>query len=326
MTKNIYLKNYKFYNTWISSKTNSEDIMNKINYFLDYFKYLKNPIPSLMFKFGLKNECEIKLKNSNEKVKLTSIPALNKLMIMLKNTKITKYPQLVKYIENINDNNEIMIIDDINYINIYNTNFIKKHPKNYANNLEEFFSDDSWDMLDINNRYIIDIGANVADTPLFFAKNGSKVIGFEPVKHLYDLGKKNIQLNPKLEKKIQFINKAVGGKRGTLKIGTTSTQGYVDKNESYEVEVITIQNVLNDYNFPPDILKMDCEGCEFEIILNEDLTMFNEIVFEHHSKIAGKDYKPLIDKLKKDGFKIDTYEVSASKLPFEDIGIIHAYK
>ena len=300
--------------------------MNKINYFLDYFKYLKTPIHALMFKFGLKSECEIKLKNSSEKVKLTSIPTLNKLMAMLKNTEPNKYPQLVTYIKCINDNNEIMVIDDINYVNIYNTDFIKKHQKNFANNLEEFFSDDSWDMLDLNNRYIIDIGANVADTPLFFAKNGSKVIGFEPVKHLYDLGMKNIQLNPKFEKNIQFINKAVGGKRGKLKIGTTSTQGYVNENDSYEIDVITVQDVLNEYNFPPDILKMDCEGCEFEIILNEDLTMFNEIVFEHHSKSTGKDYKPLIDKLKKDGFEIDTYEVSASKLPFEDIGIIHAYK
>lgn len=300
--------------------------MKKLNYLFDYFKFLKNPLSILMFKFGLKSECELKLKNSSEKVKLTSIPTLNKLMVMLKNTEPNKYPQLVTYIKCINDNDEILIIDDINYVNIYNTNFIKKHQKNFANNLEEFFSDDSWDMLDLNNRYIIDIGANVADTPLFFTKNGSKVIGFEPVKHLYDLGMKNIHLNPKLEKNIQFINKAVGGKKGKLKIGTTSTQGYVDENESYEVEVITIQNVLNNYNFPPDILKMDCEGCEFEIIHNEDLTMFKDIVFEHHSKIAGKDYKPLIEKLKKDGFKIDTYPVAASNQSFEDIGIIHAYK
>lgn len=300
--------------------------MKKLNYLFDYFKFLKNPLSILMFKFGLKSECELKLKNSSEKVKLTSIPTLNKLMVMLKNTEPNKYPQLVTYIKCINDNDEILIIDDINYVNIYNTNFIKKHQKNFANNLEEFFSDDSWDILDLNNRYIIDIGANVADTPLFFTKNGSKVIGFEPVKHLYDLGMKNIHLNPKLEKNIQFINKAVGGKKGKLKIGTTSTQGYVDENESYEVEVITIQNVLNNYNFPPDILKMDCEGCEFEIIHNEDLTMFKDIVFEHHSKIAGKDYKPLIEKLKKDGFKIDTYPVAASNQSFEDIGIIHAYK
>ena len=71
---------------------------------------------------------------------------------------------------------------------------------------------------------------------------------------------------------------------------------------------------------------MDCEGCEFEIILNEDLTMFNDIIFEHHSKQVGKDYKQLIKKLKEEGFKINTYDVIASSMSFEDIGIIHAFK
>ena len=181
-------------------------------------------------------------------------------------------------------------------------------------------------MLDLNNRYLIDIGANIADTPLFFAKNGSNVIAFEPVKHIYELGVENLHLNPDLEKNITFINKAVGGKRGKLNIETGSAKSYVNENDSYEIEVITVKDVLNDYNFPADILKMDCEGCEFEIILNEDLTMFNDIVFEHHSKIAGKDFRPLIEKLENDGFKIDTYEIAASNQTFEDIGIIHAYK
>ena len=300
--------------------------MKKINDLIDYFKYLQNPFSALMFKFGLKKECQIKLKHSNEKAQLTSEDSLNKLMILLTIAKPNKYQNVVKYIEDIDNNNEITNIDDINYLNIYSTTFIKKHQTSYGINIEEFFSDDSWDMINLNNRNIIDIGANVADTPLYFAKHGSNVIAFEPVKHLYELGVENIHLNPKLEKNIKFINKAVGGKKGKINIRTDSTKDYINENDSYEIEVITVSDILNDYDFPADILKMDCEGCEFEIILNEDLTMFNEIVFEHHSKIAGKDYKPLIEKLEKDGFKIDTYEVTASKQSFDDIGIIHAYK
>ena len=298
----------------------------KISFLIDYFKYLQNPISALIFKFGLKKECIIELKNSNEKVKLNSEKALNQLMILLTTVKPNKCPQLVKYIEDMNNNEEIIVIDDINYLNIHNDKFTKEHSHKYNIHLEEFFSDDSWDMLDLNNRYLIDIGANIADTPLFFAKNGSNVIAFEPVKHIYELGVENLHLNPDLEKNITFINKAVGGKRGKLNIETGSAKSYVNEHDSYEIEVITVKDVLNDYNFPADILKMDCEGCEFEIILNEDLTMFNDIVFEHHSKIAGKDFRPLIEKLENDGFKIDTYEIAASNQTFEDIGIIHAYK
>ena len=69
---------------------------------------------------------------------------------------------------------------------------------------------------------------------------------------------------------------------------------------------------------------MDCEGCEFEVILNEDLSMFNDIIFEHHSKMVGKDYNILIDKLKKENFKINTFISNNDN--FDEIGMIHAYK
>ena len=300
--------------------------MKKLNYLFDYFKFLKNPISALMFKFGFKKECEIKLKNSNVSVKLTSISSLNRLMIQLPITINKKYAELSKYIKDIDDDKEVVVIDDINYVNIYNNNFVKSNPNNYNICNEEYFADDQWDMIDFNNRHVIDIGANIGDTALYFAKENAKVIAFEPVKHLYELGLENISLNPTLKDKINFINKAVGGKRGNLTIGNETTKTYINKNDSYQIEVITVRDVLEEYEFPADILKMDCEGCEFEVIINEDLTMFNDIIFEHHSKQVGKDYKPLIKKLEDDGFKIDKYPVFTSKLDFEDIGIIHAYK
>ena len=108
------------------------------------------------------------------------------------------------------------------------------------------------------------------------------------MKHIYELGLENIELNPNLKNKIQYINKAVGGKKGTMNITTRSIKAYVDENDSYEIDVITIEDIINEYNFPYDVLKMDCEGCEFEIINNYDLSKFNEIIFEHHAYIVEK--------------------------------------
>ena len=71
---------------------------------------------------------------------------------------------------------------------------------------------------------------------------------------------------------------------------------------------------------------MDCEGCEFEIILNEDLSMFNDIIFEHHSEIVGKDHILLIEKLEKENFKINRRVTHSVGKKFDKIGIIHAYK
>lgn len=44
---------------------------------------------------------------------------------------------------------------------------------------------------------------------------------------------------------------------------------------------------------------MECEYFE-----NHDLTMFNDIILEHYSLIAKKDYNGLIDILKKKNFRL----------------------
>ncbi|WP_295608932.1 FkbM family methyltransferase [uncultured Methanobrevibacter sp.] len=299
--------------------------MKKIKYFVDYFKYLNNPIEALKFKFGLKNSCEIQAKNSHQKIIIHNESTLNDIMKKIKKIPKEKTSEFLIYMEEIDKNLEYVTIGNIKYINVKNSTFKENSPYEYAVCSEEYFYGDEWNMVDFNNRHVIDIGGNNGDTSLYFAKKGSEVIGFEPVKHLYDLALENIDLNDDLKDKITFINKGVGAKRGELQINAKSIKDYID-DDTYKMEIITINDILNNYNFTPDILKMDCEGCEFEIILNEDLTMFNDIIFEHHSKITGKNFIPLIEKLEEDGFKIDTFPVVVSDLPFEDIGIIHAYK
>lgn len=52
----------------------------------------------------------------------------------------------------------------------------------------------------------------------------------------------------------------------------------------------------------PYLLKMDREGCEFDVILNdyEHVRMFDKLIMEHHAYITGIEYTKLIDKLSKD--------------------------
>lgn len=301
-------------------------MIKKLKYLKDYFTYLENPIEVLQFKFSLKKECEVKLKKSKQRIPIKKISSLNKLMTILPTAMPQKHKDLSKYIIEIDNDKKIICINDIKYINVYNSEFKQKDKNEYNICIEEYFSGDEWNMVNFNDRFVIDIGGNIGDTTLFFAKENATVIGFEPVKHLYDLAIENINLNPKLKNKITYINKAVGGKKGTINITSNSTNSYINDADSYDIEVITVKDVLKDYNFPSDILKMDCEGCEFEIVLNEDLTMFNDIIFEHHSRMVGKDFKPLIKKLERDGFKINKYRVTVSQWTFEEIGIIHAFK
>ena len=300
-------------------------MFDKIMNFIEYFKYLNNPISTLLFKFGFKKESEIKVKNTNKVIKLNSTQILDRLMNLLPVVAEDKFENFINYIGDLSEDKEIIYIDNIKYYNVFNNNFKKKHSKMYNLCNEEFFTDDQWTMIDFKNRNVIDIGANVADTALYFAKEGAKVIGFEPVKHLYELGHENILLNPNLKANIRLINKAVGGKRGTLNISNQSTIEYID-GDDYDIDVITVTDILNNYDFPADVLKMDCEGCEFEIILNEDLSRFNDIIFEHHSIFVDENHEILVSTLKKQGFKINLYPNNSIKRKFEDIGIIHAFK
>ncbi|MDT7970335.1 MAG: FkbM family methyltransferase, partial [Vulcanisaeta sp.] len=50
------------------------------------------------------------------------------------------------------------------------------------------------------------------------------------------------------------------------------------------------------------VLKMDCEGCEFDIILNdyEHVKLFKELILEYHGDVVNKTVNDLLNMLSKD--------------------------
>lgn len=175
-------------------------------------------------------------------------------------------------------------------------------------------------------KIVIDVGANLGDSSLFFAKKGFKVIGFEPLNEVYEIALENIKLN-NLEGKITLVNKGVGAKKGFIQLYyndinsslSATTTKPIKINTKKRVEVTTIDEIIKEYALENlFLLKMDCEGCEFEIISNSNLSMFKEIVFEYHTFLSGIKYNQLTDKLEKEGFNIFYHKIHNNEL-----GVIH---
>lgn len=295
-------------------------MIKKLKNLIDYFKFIKNQMSCLLFKFGLKKEVDAEFKNSTKKIK--DVKLLNKIMSCMPSIMPEAVEDYTQFYYELFSFKEVVEWEGLNIVNLYSEeyDFIKAP-------FFEFYLPGHYNSvkIDYKNRTVIDIGSFIGDTALYFASQGAEVYGFEPVKKNYDFSFKLKELNPGIKDKLYFYNYGVSDKRGNLTIDTmNSTNDYRNSTDSYDVDIITLEDILNDYNIKPDILKIDCEGCEYNIILNTDLSMFNDIIFEHHAIYVKKDYNILIDELSKQGFKIRKLKDSHSN--FEELGLIHAYK
>ena len=218
-----------------------------------------------------------------------------------------------------------------------NTIFLKQF-LNYLNNkeisiLKESFlgEGNSPFSSDLKDKIIVDIGGNIGDTALQFAKQGAEVYSFEPVPPIYDIALKNIDLNPDLKDKIHFYNYAISNKKGEIDIayggeGTSAgSSTYSKKGKVYKVNTITLKDILSNLCPNVDLLQMDCEGSEYDIIPNSNLSMFKEIIIEYHQFITGIDYHVLLENLEKQGFIIDEiFPCPGEIFSINQVGIIRA--
>ena len=162
-------------------------------------------------------------------------------------------------------------------------------------------------LMPIKGNTVIDIGANIADSSACFAVNGaSKVIAFEPYKWSYKMAIENIEMN-NLNDHIVMLNAAYGPD-GEIEIEDSITDvGTVLKEfkGGIKTPMLTLKSILMQY-YDNDtdgdlLLKMDCEGCEYNILNEEESTLsrFNKILIEYHNG-----YENLLEKLKKCGFSV----------------------
>lgn len=158
---------------------------------------------------------------------------------------------------------------------------------------------------------ILDLGANIGTFSVYASIAGAKKIhAYEPNTEAYDLLCKNIELN-------NLLNIVIPHKKAISSISYTqvkfpaeaSPQNKIiegDECEEYElVNTINLKDIVGENNLDiVDLLKLDCQGIEYDIINNIDLETISRICsikMEYHNAKEDK----IITKLESLGFNLD---------------------
>ena len=176
---------------------------------------------------------------------------------------------------------------------------------NSAGMIIETFITEEYSRLNVKDRDVLDIGANVGDTAMYFALNGAKqVYAFEPYPYSYNIAKRNIKQSD-LAEKITLLNEGCG-KKATIKIAKEfknyGGSDLKDSTNGVKIKVTPFKDIISRYKLKNAVLKIDCEGCEYPLILganNKDLSAFNQIILEYHYG-----YKNIEKKLIGAGFEV----------------------
>jgi len=171
-----------------------------------------------------------------------------------------------------------------------------------------------YDKFPIKNKTIIDIGLNIGDTSISFIHKGAKkVIGLEPFPINYEFAKSNTSKN-NMEKQIVNILGGCGSKSSEILVDPNlSGLGYQmeEKNEGRNVKQFSLKELVNKFEIEDAVIKMNCEGCEYDTIINSPkniLEKFSYFIIQYHE---GPDL--LIEKLSSIGFEISTDFYSEKK-------------
>ena len=161
---------------------------------------------------------------------------------------------------------------------------------------------------DYQNKVLVDIGAYIGDTALYFWTKGvSKIICYEPLQEFFIWLNENIKLNGV---NAQLYNLGISDHCGTVDI----TYPEIFGDRSFEIKIRKLNEILKRHR-PIDIIKFECEGCE-ECILylsDDELRAVPVWIIEAHSSAllnsliskftnAGYECRKIVPRMPKKGW------------------------
>lgn len=179
--------------------------------------------------------------------------------------------------------------------------------------LNEIFVNSEYELKNLTASNIVDIGANIGAFAIYYAMKfpEARILSFEPAPATYQLLRQNLKLNS--IRNVTAINEAVSGdgKEMQLFVGAaTGLSGIVAQTRDakpVKVKSTTLSDILAKFDGPIDLLKMDCEGAEYDTLFNTPKSVMNKIhnmVMEFHEGLTQFNRGDLCTYLADAGFKL----------------------
>ena len=312
-----FLINNKISKIIFNNFLNKSTFFIRLHYLLKHSYFINNWMDLILLLLNLKKKVDIYFKNN----------------FCFQNFKKKNWRYLIYYLTVFKNNIFIEKLGNDYFAKIGNNRLKLLNIYNGIYQVGEVFVRKTYNKFDYKNKVVIDIGGFIGDSALFFILKGArKVYVYEVNEEVYKVLLENIRIN-QLDNKIVAFNKGISNeyKREILYItekkGSTSfyssfniKENIIDKKP---IELIPFDEILEE---PVDILKMDCEGSEYDIlesILNNNLSdkIKEGVILESHNLDKKRNYEYIIELLEKIGFKSVNFEKKT-----EILGLIYAKK
>lgn len=165
---------------------------------------------------------------------------------------------------------------------------------------ETFLYDVHFAGFDLKDKVVVEAGAFIGDTALYYASMGATVYSFEPDLESFQLAKRNLALNEPLSRRIQLYNYALG-KDGEVDFpvnpsGSGGSSIHLAASAYRRVRSVSLKTVLEEFNIEkPYLLHLDVKGEEFTIIEESDLSRFERVRIEYSPYLVPKTRKDFRD-------------------------------
>jgi FkbM family methyltransferase len=142
------------------------------------------------------------------------------------------------------------------------------------------------------------------------------VVAVEPLPSNYEVMLWNLELNPDLKHRVIPVNAAISGKDGFVEFSYSKpidggASIYGGGRFKVRVRSMRLSTLIREITsmgldlgkFRVRVLKMDCKGCEYDVINEVDvLRLFDIVKIEYSGDLRGKTYHELKNALEKLGF------------------------